>query len=132
MMGRGSNLTVGIFHHQDVPCTDRGDEGRAVTIHLEQHEIRRYARGVKAAGGRLGGAAGAHDAVHVGEGIGESTGVGMVVGKAVDHAGRAVLQGDQPGRGKDPGLAHAATDELAGPPCPGDDLTRSDHHREAD
>ena len=45
-----------------------------------------------------------------GHGLGQAPGVGVVVGQAVDHAGRAVLEGDEPGRGEDAGLAHAAAD----------------------
>ena len=48
-----------------------------------------------------------------GQGLGEPTGVGVVLGEAVDHPVRAVGQGDQPGRGQDPRLAHPAADELA-------------------
>ena len=39
--------------------------------------------------------------------LGEPAGVRVVVGQAVDHAVGAVLERDQPGRGEDPGLAHA-------------------------
>ena len=74
-----------------------------VVADAEQHEVRAHARGSMPT-----------DARHRGESVGEIPGVGMVVREAVDHAVRAILEGDHPGRREDPGLAHPATDHLAG------------------
>ena len=57
----------------------------------------------------------APDAVEAAQGLGQSAGVGVVVGEPVDHAVRPVRQRDEPGGREDPGLAHAAADQLARP-----------------
>ena len=64
-----------------------------------------------------------------GQGLGQAAGVGVVLGEAVDHPVRAVGQGDEAGRGEDPGLAHPATDHLAGPARAPDDVARPDDDR---
>ena len=125
-MGHGSDLTVGIFHHQHVLRSQGGEECRAVTVHLEEHEVRGDPVRIESAGRRLGDATRARHAGHLGQGLREAAGVGVVVGEAVDHPFRAVAQGEQPSRGDDPGLAHAATDELPAAPRSGDHLAPTD------
>ena len=59
VVGHGADLSVRIFHHQHVPCSERGEERGAVARDLEQDEVRADAPGVERSGRRLGGAAGA-------------------------------------------------------------------------
>ena len=61
--------------------------------------------------------------------LGQPPGVGVVVGEPPDHPSRPGLERNEPGRGKDPGLAHSAADQLAGAARRGDELTRADDDR---
>ena len=122
VVGHGTHLPVGIFHHLDVARSEGGQERRPVALDAEQHEVRAHARRVERARRRLGRPAGRDDAVHPGQRLGQAAGVGVVLGQPLDHAVRAVGQGDQPGGGEDPGLAHPATDHLAGAARAPDDV----------
>ena len=64
-----------------------------------------------------------------GDALREPTGVDVVVGHPVDHAVGSVAQRDQPGRGKDANLAHAAADHLARPSGAPDELGRANDDR---
>ena len=124
-----ADLAVRVLDHQHAARPERLEERRAVAGHLEQHEVRPDPARVERSGGRLGGPAGGHDAVHPAERLGQPPGVGVVLGEAVDHAVRAVGEGDQAGRGEDPRLAHAAADHLPRPARAPDHVLRADDHR---
>ena len=47
VVGHGTDLPVGIFHHLDVARSERGQEGRPIALDLEQDEVRAHARRVQ-------------------------------------------------------------------------------------
>ena len=112
VVGDGADLTVRIFHHQDVPRSERGEErargrarpGRATKLVATRPGSRRSA----ASGWAM--PPGARMPSSPARRLGQPPGVGVVLGQAVDHPVRAVLQRDQTGRREDPDLAHPATD----------------------
>ena len=129
IVGHGTHLPVGIFHHLDVSRSERGQECRPVALDAEDHEVRADAPRIERTGRGLRRPTGRDDAIEPGQRLREPAGVGVVLGQALDHAVRAVGEGHQAGRGQDPGLAHAATDHLARASGAPDDLARPDDHR---
>ena len=117
-----------IRDQQHPPRPHGGQERGAIPIHAEQDEVGQEPVRVQGPVLRLGDAARAPYAGQLRQTLGEPAGVGVVLGQAVDHAGVAILERDQPGRGEDAHLAHAATDELARTPRAVDERGRADDH----
>ena len=58
--------------------------------------------------------------------LGQPPGVAVILGEPIDHPVRAVGEGDEPGGGDDPRLAHAAAQQLSRPPRAGDERAVAD------
>ena len=128
-MGHGAHLSVWIFHHLDVACSQGREERRPVALDPEQDEVGPHAARVEAPVAGLRRPARRNDAVHLREGLGQPSGVGVVLCEALDHAVWSVRQRDDAGGCEDPGLAHPATDHLACPPRSPDHVAPPDDDR---
>ena len=132
VVGHGAHRAVRVLDHQDTARAEGLQEGgpaRQPAAHAKDDEVGEDAARVQRSGGRLGQTTGGFDAGHRGQPFGQAAGVGVVLGQACDGAVRAVAQGDQPGRGQDADLAHAAADELAAAAGAGDEVAAAHHHR---
>ena len=130
VVGHGADLAVGIFHHHDAARSERGEERRPVALDLEQDEVRADPRR-----GRAGRGVGwAVPPAATTPSISDSASARRRA-LAWSSARRSIMpsgpsrQGDQPGRGEDAGLAHPATDHLAGAARAPDEVARTDDDR---
>ena len=128
VVGHGTHLPVGIFHHLDVSRSERRQEGRPLALDAEQHEVRAHARGIERSGARLGRPARRNDAVHPGQPVGHG---GRWRGpRPGGGSSRPVHRTGRPARRR-PGsrLAHPATDHLPGATRAPDDVPPTDDQR---
>jgi hypothetical protein len=116
-----ADLTVGIFIHHDISCSESREERRPVAIDAEEDKTRRDTAWIQRPFARLGDTSGADDAGQDGEAFGKPAGMTMILCQPVDHPVRAIRERDKTRRCDDSCLAHPPAKELARAPRTSDE-----------